>query len=97
MSQFFIKNFYKQRADFAKEAEVRDKKLSFPEGIIEQRDIRYLDDQIEAHRLDISELFRSLRQERLACSRELSIDQLIHTLRSFEFDHFPTIGYKPLI
>lgn len=27
---------------------------------------------------------------------ELSIDQLIHTLRSFEFDHFPTIGYKPL-
>ena len=53
MSQFFIKNFYKQRADFTKEAAARDKKLSFPEGVIEQKDIRYLDDQIEAHRLDI--------------------------------------------
>lgn len=53
MSQFFIKNFYKQRADFAKEAAARDKVLSFPEGVIEQKDIRYLDDRIEAHRLDI--------------------------------------------
>lgn len=53
MSQFFIKNFYKQRADFAKEAAARDKDLSFPEGVIEQKDIRYLDDRIEAHRLDI--------------------------------------------
>ena len=27
---------------------------------------------------------------------ELSIDKLIETLRSFEFDYFPAVGYKPL-
>lgn len=27
---------------------------------------------------------------------DLSIDRLINTLRSFEFDYFPTIGYRPL-
>ena len=67
MSQFFIKNFYKQRADFTKEAAARDKKLSFPEGVIEQKDIRYLDDRIEAHRLDI---FRPADRDGDICHRQ---------------------------
>ena len=42
MSNFMTKNFYKQREDFEKSAAVRDKKFSFPDGVVESRDIPYL-------------------------------------------------------
>ena len=42
MSNFMKKNFYKQREYFEKSAAVRDKKFSFPDGVVESRDIPYI-------------------------------------------------------
>ena len=44
MSNFMKKNFYKQREYFEKSAAVRDKKFSFPDGVVESRDIPYIAD-----------------------------------------------------
>ncbi len=53
MNHFLTENFYKQRAEFTKESGARDKKLPFPEDVIEQKDIPYCDDASDAHRLDM--------------------------------------------
>lgn len=53
MSNFMTKNFYKQREDFEKSAAVRDKKFSFPDGVVESRDIPYIADGQKEHLMDV--------------------------------------------
>lgn len=53
MSQFITKMFYKQRAEFLKSAKEREKTLTFPDTIAEQKDIFYDEDHSDTHRLDI--------------------------------------------
>lgn len=47
------KMFYKQREEFEVSAAKRDQELEFPEDVIETKDIRYSDDDCDAHRLDM--------------------------------------------
>ena len=53
MSNFMTKNFYKQREDFEKSAAVRDKNFSFPDGVVESRDIPYIADGQKEHLMDV--------------------------------------------
>ena len=53
MSQFMKKIFYKQRADFEKDAIQRDQNYSLPEDVIEHKNIYYSNDKQKEHRLDI--------------------------------------------
>ena len=53
MAGFMTKNFYKQRKDFEASSAIRDKKLPFPDDVIEITNIPYANDNIDAHRLDI--------------------------------------------
>ena len=53
MSNFMKKNFYKQREYFEKSAAVRDKKFSFPDGVVESRDIPYIADGQKEHLMDV--------------------------------------------
>ena len=53
MSNFMTKNFYKQREDFERSAAVRDKKFSFPDGVVESRDIPYIADGQKEHLMDV--------------------------------------------
>lgn len=53
MSNFMTKNFYKQREDFEKSAAVRGKKFSFPDGVVESRDIPYIADGQKEHLMDV--------------------------------------------
>lgn len=53
MSQFMKKMFYKQRADFEKDAIQRDQNYSLPEDVIEHKNIYYSNDKQKEHRLDI--------------------------------------------
>ena len=57
MSNFMTKNFYKQREDFEKSAAVRDKKFSFPDGVVESRDIPYIADGQKEHLMDVYRYF----------------------------------------
>ena len=53
MSQFMKKMFYKQRADFEKDAIQRDQNYSLPEDVIEHKNIYYSNDKQKEHHLDI--------------------------------------------
>ena len=53
MSNFMTKNFYKQREDFEKSAQIRDEKFSFPDGVVESRDISYIADGQKEHLMDV--------------------------------------------
>lgn len=53
MKDFLIEKFYKQRAAFEKSTAVRNKKLPFPENVMEYKNISYMNDGNQAHRLDI--------------------------------------------
>lgn len=51
---YSIKNvFYKQRDDFLKEQEEREKKFIFPDDVVEYKNIAYIEDSDAAHRLDV--------------------------------------------
>ncbi len=53
MSDFMIKNFYKQREDFEKSSAARDLTLAFPDTVTEVKDIPYMTDGVcDSHRLD---------------------------------------------
>ena len=45
--------FYKQRADFQKDLQARDKKYTLCSGVTELKDIPYAEDGLPAHRLDL--------------------------------------------
>ena len=47
------KMFYKQRADFEKDAIQRDQNYSLPDDVIEHKNIYYSNDKQKEHRLDI--------------------------------------------
>lgn len=53
MKDFMLKNFYKQRAEFEKSSTSREQVLSFPDTVMEHRNIPYINDNSQAHRLDI--------------------------------------------
>lgn len=53
MSDFLVKQFYKQRKDFEDSCVDRDARLSFPDGVIYSENIAYSDDGNKAHMLDI--------------------------------------------
>lgn len=53
MSQFMKKIFYKQRADFEKDALQREQGYSLPEDVIEHKNIFYSNDKKKEHRLDV--------------------------------------------
>ena len=66
-NEFFMQNpikqqFYKQRADFVKDARLRDERLHMPDDVIVQHDIPYLNDGNPAHRLDIYRPARAARK-----------------------------------
>ena len=50
MSQFMKKMFYKQRADFEKDAIQRDQNYSLPDDVIEHKNIYYSNDKQKEHR-----------------------------------------------
>lgn len=53
MSNFMTKNFYKQRRDFEKSAQIRDENFSFPSGVIEKTNIPYCEDGAKEHLMDV--------------------------------------------
>lgn len=53
MNDLLARQFYKQRKDFEVAAKKRNSELTMPEGIIEQTDIPYADDNEKVHRMDI--------------------------------------------
>lgn len=53
MSNFMKNTFYKQRADFLKDIPAREERFSMPDDILEESDIPYGNDDLEAHRMDI--------------------------------------------
>lgn len=53
MQDVMRKQFYKQRLAFELDAAERDKTQSMPAGVTIEHDVPYMDDGIEAHRMDI--------------------------------------------
>ncbi len=47
------KMFYKQRTDFEISSAKRNQELEFPKDVVEAKDIRYCEDDCEAHRMDM--------------------------------------------
>ncbi len=53
MNTIIAKEFYKQRSTFEKSCIEREKKYTFPKGVIYKKNIAYVSDHDKAHRLDI--------------------------------------------
>lgn len=57
MSNYIETAFMQQRTDFMKTLPDRRKRFSIPDGVDMYLDIEYVNDQNEAHRLDVFEPF----------------------------------------
>lgn len=79
------KMFYKQREEFEVSAAKRDQELEFPEDVIETKDIRYSDDDCDAHRLD---MFRPAGREQEVLPVIVNIHGGGLLLGSKEFNRF---------
>lgn len=53
MGQLMRKVFLKQREDFEKSLPERERRFTLPDGVIEENDISYINDDQSAHRLDV--------------------------------------------
>lgn len=79
------KMFYKQREEFEVSAAKRDQELEFPEDVIETKDIRYSEDDCDAHRLD---MFRPAGREQEVLPVIVNIHGGGLLLGSKEFNRF---------
>lgn len=79
------KMFYKQREEFEVSAAKRDQELEFPKDVIEIKDVRYSDDDCDAHRLD---MFRPAGREQEVLPVIVNIHGGGLLLGSKEFNRF---------